>query len=75
MMLHIKYQGSWTYGFRKEDVSCFPYIRGTPAVLGTWRNCYLFSEICGALVIILGEVGTKLIVLGIYGALPKAKND
>ena len=28
MMLHIKYQGSRPYGFKKkkEDFSCFPYV-------------------------------------------------
>ena len=27
MMLYTKYQGSRPCGFRKEDFSCFPYIR------------------------------------------------
>ena len=25
-MLHTKYQGSWPYGFKKEDFHVFPYI-------------------------------------------------
>ena len=28
MMLHIKYQGSRPHGFRQEDFSFFPYLRG-----------------------------------------------
>ena len=40
---------------------------------GSGENGYLFSGIWGALVIILGELGSKLIVLGIWGALPKCK--
>ena len=32
---------------------------------GSWENGYLFSEIGGELVIILGELGSKLIILGI----------
>ena len=34
---------------------------------------YLFSVCRGALIIILAEMGNKLIVLGIKGALPKSK--
>ena len=26
MMLHTKYQGSWSCGFREEDFFMFPYI-------------------------------------------------
>ena len=38
---------------------------------GSGENSYLFSGIWGVLVIILGELGSKLKVLGIKGALPK----
>ena len=38
------------------------------------EKCYLFSESWGALVIIIGELESKLIVWGIKGALPKCKN-
>ena len=42
------------------------YIIGAPqGFWGSGENCYLFSGIWGALVIILGELGSKLIVLGI----------
>ena len=40
---------------------------------GSGENGYLFSGSWGALVIILGELGSKLIILGIWGALPKSK--
>ena len=40
---------------------------------GSGENSYLFSGSWGALVIILGELGSKLIILGIKGALPKSK--
>ena len=40
---------------------------------GSGENGYLYSGSWGALVIILGELGSKLIILGIQGALPKSK--
>ena len=39
--------------------------------MGSRMKGYLFSGSWVALVIILGELGSKLIVLGIKGALPK----
>ena len=44
---------------------------------GAWvsgENNYLFSWSWGALIITLGELGSKLIVFGIKGALLKSKN-
>ena len=41
--------------------------------LGGGEKGYLFSGGCETLVFILGELGIKLIVLGIQGALPKCK--
>ena len=38
---------------------------GAPGVWGSGENGYLFSVSSGALVIILGELGSKLIILGI----------
>ena len=40
---------------------------------GSGENGYLFSGSWGALVVILGELGSKFIVWGIYRALPKRK--
>ena len=40
---------------------------------GSGENGFLFSGSWGALVIILGELGSKLIILGIQEALPKSK--
>ena len=40
---------------------------------GSGENGYLFLGSWGALVIVLGELGRKLINLGILGALPKSK--
>ena len=48
---------------------------GPQGFWGSGENGYLFSGIWGALVIILGELGSKLIILGIFGALPKRKRN
>ena len=48
---------------------------GPQGFWGSGENCYLFSGSWRALVIILGELGSKLIILGIQGALPKSKNN
>ena len=40
---------------------------------GSRENGYLFSGSWEALVIIIKDLGSKLIVLRIYGALPKSK--
>ena len=40
---------------------------------GSGEKGFLFSGSWGALLIILGEVGSKHILLGIRGALPKSK--
>ena len=42
---------------------------------GSGENGYLFSGSWGALVIIPGDLGSKLIILGIKGALPKSKRN
>ena len=49
---------------------------GYPGVLGIWGEwLFVFRELGGgALVVILAELGRKLIVLGIEGALPKRKS-
>ena len=47
-------------------------INGAPGVWGSWENGYLFSGSWGSLVIILRDLGSKLIVLGIKGVLPKS---
>ena len=46
---------------------------GPQGFWGSGENGYLFSGSWGALVIILGELGSKLIIWGIWGALPKSK--
>ena len=43
----------------------FSYMDGPQGFWGSGENGYLFSGIWGALVIILGELGRQLIVLGI----------
>ena len=48
-------------------------LGGPQGFWGSGENGYLFSGNWGALVIILGELGSKLIILGIKGALPKSK--
>ena len=48
---------------------------GPQGFLGSGENGYLFSGSWGALVIISGDLGSKLIVLGIYIALPKNKKN
>ena len=45
----------------------------TGALRGFGELGYLFSGSLGALLIILGELGSKHILLGIKGALPKSK--
>ena len=42
-----------------------PINDGPPGVWGSRENSYLFSGSWGALVIILGELESKLIILGI----------
>ena len=46
---------------------------GPQGLLGSGENGYFFSGSWGALVIILGELGSKLIILGIKEALPESK--
>ena len=46
---------------------------GPPGVRGYEMNGYLFSGSWEALVIIFRDLGSKLIVLGIYGAMQKSK--
>ena len=40
-------------------------IKGPPGVWGSGETCYLFSGSWGALLIILGELGSKHILFGI----------
>ena len=47
------------------DRSSPEHIWGPQGFLGSGENGYLFSGSWGALVIILGELGSKLIILGI----------
>ena len=49
------------------------HMMGPQGLWGSGENGYLFSGSWGALVIILGELGSKLIILEILGALPKSK--
>ena len=49
----------------KKMFHVFPINEGPQRFWGPVENCYLFSEIWGALVINVGKLGTKLIVLGI----------
>ena len=51
------------------------HIRGPQGFWGSGEYGYLFSGSLGALEIILGELGSKLSVLGIKGALPKSKKN
>ena len=44
-----------------------------PGGLGAGKMGYLFAGSWEALLIILGELGSKHILLGIQGALPKSK--
>ena len=46
---------------------------GPQGFWGSGENGYLFSGSWGALVIIFRDLGSKLIVLGIKGALKKVK--
>ena len=46
---------------------------GPQGFWGSGEDGYLFLGSWGALVIIKGELGSKLISLGILGALPKSK--
>ena len=57
-----------------ENVMSFRrHIIGPHGFLGSGENGYLFSGSWEALVIIFRDLGSKLIVLGIYGALQKIK--
>ena len=49
------------------------YRRGPQGFWGAGEKGYLFSGSWGALLIILGELGSKHILLGIEGALLKSK--
>ena len=49
-------------------------ITGAQMFLGSGDNCYSFSGSWGAQVIIFRDLGSKLIVLGIYGALPFSRD-
>ena len=51
----------------------FPKLRSSRVLWDLGTNDYFFSRRLGALVIILGDLGSQLIVLGIKGALPKSK--
>ena len=46
---------------------------GTPGAWGIWGEWLFLSGSYGALVIVLWDLGSKLIVLGIKGVLPKSK--
>ena len=48
---------------------------GPQGFWGAGEKGYLFSGSWGALLIILGELGSKHILLGIKGALPKSKKN
>ena len=48
---------------------------GPQGFWGSGENGYLFSGSWGALVIIFRDLGSKLIVLGIKGALQKYKKN
>ena len=48
-------------------------LLGPQGFWGSGENGYLFSGSWGALVIILVELGSKLIIFGIQEALPKSK--
>ena len=49
-------------------------ISGAPRVLGIWgEGLFIFREL-GSTAYFLGELGSKHILLGIKGALPKSKN-
>ena len=48
-------------------------LRGSEGFWGSGEKGYLFSGSWGALLIILGELGSKHILLGIKGALSKSK--
>ena len=50
-------------------------MEGPQGFGGSGENGYLFSESWGELVIILGELGSKLIILRIQGALPKSRKN
>ena len=50
------------------------HMYGPQGFLGSGEKGYLFSGSWGALVIIFRELGSKLMVLGIYEALQKGKN-
>ena len=48
---------------------------GPQGFWGSRENGYLFSGSWGALVIIFRDLGSRFIVLGIYGALQKSKKN
>ena len=54
-------------GYIKTDnrPTSFCHVGAPQGFWGTGENDYLFSGSWGALVIILGELGSKLIILGI----------
>ena len=52
-----------------------PGSNGPQGFWGAGEKGYLFSGSWGALLIILGELGSKHILLGIKGALPKSKKN
>ena len=53
------------YGSQASHPQNYIPKRGPQGLWGSGENGYLFSGSWGALVIILGEVGSKLIILGI----------
>ena len=67
------FNNSRIYGDFLWLFSCPRRLLGPQGFWGSGENGYLFSGSLGALVIISGDIGSKLIVLGIYGALPKSK--
>ena len=50
-------------------------LLGPQGFWGSGEKGYLFSGSWGALLIILGEQGSKHILMGIKGALPKSKKN
>ena len=46
-------------------IKAIKIISGPPGVLGIWEKGYLFSGSLGALLIVLRELGSKHILLGI----------
>ena len=52
----------------------YGHMYGPQGFFGSGERGYLFSGSLGALVIVFRELGCKLMVLGIKGALQKVKN-